>query len=133
MSSLHFKNQSSTAPMHTHRDSVPAVVRAANKKGRTKTNPSSARCGFFLKKIERAERLFGVGVPSRRQKQTEILFANPGKKKNSRRATRKRLLKKKSCVNSTLNLFFLFADECFAISRIPGLLRERKKIDAATL
>jgi hypothetical protein len=68
--------------MHTHTER--AVVRAANKKGRTKTNPSSARCGFFLSGpfIERAERLFGEGVSSRRQKQTEILFANPnpGKK-----------------------------------------------------
>jgi hypothetical protein len=86
--------------MHTHTER--AVVRAANKKGRTKTNP--ARCGFFLS-VPFIERLSGVS--SRRQKQTEILFANPGKKKKFPSRDKENGCKKKSCV--TLNLFFLFA------------------------
>ena len=73
--------------MHTHTER--AVVRAANKKGWTKTNP--ARCSFFLS-VPFIERLSGVS--SRRQKQTEVLFANPGEEEKFPSRVKETVVKK---------------------------------------
>ncbi len=88
MSSLHFKNQSSMVPMHTHREtSVQASPRLSalriKKVGPKLTHPPPAVVFFSPVLLSSGPSVSLAKGSSRRQKQTEILFANPnpGKKK----------------------------------------------------
>ena len=117
MSSLHFKNQSSRCT-HTQRGRLSAL--RIKKAGPKPTPPAVVFFSpFLLSSVSLASRLVG-------KNKQRFCSRTPEKRKNSRRATRKTVVKKELC--NVESVFFFLPDECFAILRISGLLRERKKI-----
>jgi len=77
---------------------------------------------FLFSPFHRAS-LFDEGVSSAKTNRCSVREPRRGRK-NSRRATRKRLLKRELCKRESF--FFILPTSVFAVSRIPGFLSRKR-------
>ena len=124
MSSYHIKNQSSMAPAHTHTHTHRAKRESAHRMKKVGPTPL-----FLFSPFHRAS-LFDEGVSSAKTNRCSVREPRRGRK-NSRRATRKRLLKRELCKRESV--FFHSADECFCCIAHSGFFITQKKSTLFTL
>ena len=102
---------------HTHTHTHRAKRESAHRMKKVGPTPL-----FLFSPFHRAS-LFDEGVSSAKTNRCSVREPRRGRK-NSRRATRKRLLKRELCKRESF--FFILPTSVFAVSRIPGFLSRKR-------